>query len=85
MFADALVVLYKAFLSSVKFKASIIKWKNIDTSLSDMEAFPMHYVIMCNFFECFPSLCLNVQYKAKHLKTKVLYIFDQKFTLESPK
>lgn len=82
MFADALVVLYKAFLSSVKFKASIIKWKNIDTSLSDMEAFPMHYVIMCNFYWV---LCLNVQYKAKHLKTKVLYIFDQKFTLESPK
>lgn len=50
MFADALVVLYEAFLSSVKFKASIIKWKNIDTSLSDMEAFPMHYVIMCNFY-----------------------------------
>lgn len=50
MFADALVVLYKAFLSSMKFKASIKKRKNIDTSLSGMEAFLMHYVIMCNFY-----------------------------------
>lgn len=83
MFADALEVLYNTFLSSLKFKASIKKRKILTLLYLTWRRFSCIMSLCVIFIECFHSLCLNVQYKAKHLKTKVLYIFDQKFTLES--